>query len=179
MSSERVKAAIRTIRGFPKPGINFRDVPALFEQPDLFEYVIAQAADWFANHACDSLVGIDARGFVLAGALAARVRKPLYLVRKKGKIPTDTVQADYQLEYGSATLELSRTARFDGASVLIVDDLLATGGTAEATCRLLRELGATRLAFATIVSLSDLSGKERLEQAGVPVRHICAFSEAE
>ncbi|MGF1484967.1 MAG: adenine phosphoribosyltransferase [Opitutales bacterium] len=179
MSPERVKSAIRTIPGFPKPGINFRDVPALFEQPDLFAYVIDEAADWFAQHACEVLVGIDARGFVLAGALAARVKKPLFLVRKKGKIPTDTVQADYQLEYGSATLELSRTAHFEGTNVLIVDDLLATGGTAEATCRLLRELGAAQLAFGTVVRLSDLQGKERLEASGVPVHAICAFTEAE
>jgi adenine phosphoribosyltransferase len=179
MNAQRVKAAIRTIPGFPREGINFRDVPTLFEQPELFAYVVDAFAGWAEDGDCRALAGIDARGFVLAGALAHHLGRPLYLVRKKGKIPPETLSADYTLEYGTATLEISRHSSIAGKNVLIVDDLLATGGTAEAAGKLLRELGARRLLFGAIVNLCDLPGAERLRAGGIEPRFICEFAESE
>jgi len=179
MSPEKVKAAIRTIRDFPKPGINFRDVPAIFEQPDIYAYVISDFADWCRETGVEALAGIDARGFVLAGSLATRLHLPMYIVRKKGKIPGETIGVDYDLEYGSATLEMPRHADVRGRRVAIIDDLLATGGTAVAAASLLRELGTASIQFGAVVNLLDLPGDARLAAENVPLKFICGFSESE
>lgn len=179
MTTESIKAAIRTIPDFPKPGINFRDITTLFEQPELHRTVFRQSLDWAGERGFEAVAGIDARGFIFAGGLAERLGVPLVLIRKKGKLPGDLISRSYNLEYGTATVEVHQTAVLQGRKVLIVDDLLATGGTALASVALVRELGAASVAFTAIINLSDLPGAGRLTAEGVDCYFNCEFSEHE
>ncbi|GHB90810.1 adenine phosphoribosyltransferase [Cerasicoccus arenae] len=179
MKAERIKASIRTIRGWPHEGINFRDVTTLFEDPAAFRSVLNRIAGWAEEEEFDIVVGIDARGFILAGALAYQQHLPLVLVRKKGKLPFTTISEDYELEYGSATVETHDSPIIEGKRVLIVDDLLATGGTALAAARLIRRLGARAVSFAAIIDLVELPGREALTKSGIDVYTVIDFTEAE
>ncbi len=125
------------------------------------------------------MAGVDARGFVLAGALADRMGLPIILVRKKGKLPYRTLSEDYTLEYGSATIEIHADAVPEGAPVLLVDDLIATGGTLMAASRLLQRAGAGTITVAAILDLSELGGSAALRDSGLTVESVCAFTEAE
>ena len=125
------------------------------------------------------MAGIDARGFVLAGALAYELQLPLVLIRKKGKLPAETLSENYTLEYGQATIEVHDTETIREQRVLVVDDLLATGGTALAAIRLMRRLGAERVDFATIINLSELPGRQLLENTGIHTYALCNFNETE
>lgn len=179
MSPDSVKAAIRTVKDFPQPGIRFRDVTTLFEAPEIHRWIIQQMADWVTTGGYEALAGIDARGFLLAGAVAEKTGLPLVLVRKKGKLPADTLSVDYQLEYGSATVEVHKTDKLRGRRTLILDDLLATGGTALAAVTLIRQLEAAELGFGAIINLVELPGYQALEAAAIRQHYICEFTENE
>lgn len=179
MNVQELKQTIRTVRGFPKPGINFRDVTPVFEAPAVFQKSIDALCAWARDKEFGVLAGIDARGFLLAGAMAVQLNLPLVLVRKKGKLPADTLAVDYALEYGQATIEVHRTDICQDQAVLIVDDLLATGGTALATAHLLRQLGAARLGFGALINLMELPGAAKLAEQDVTAHCLCEFNESE
>lgn len=159
----RLKAAIRDIPDFPKPGILFKDITPVFLDPDLCSAIIERLNSDFHIDEVDAIVGIESRGFLFGLAMATRMRKPFVLIRKTGKLPSATIQYSYDLEYGSATIEIHKDSIAPGSRVLIHDDLLATGGTASAAGKLIEKLGATVAAYSFLVDLSFLEGKKRLK----------------
>jgi adenine phosphoribosyltransferase len=174
-----LKARVRTVRDWPKPKVNFRDVTTLLGDPDAFRAIVrALALECFRLKAT-RVAAVDARGFILGGALAYEAHTPFVLVRKKGKLPYKTVSADYALEYGSATIEIHADACVPGDRVLIVDDLIATGGTLLAAAQLFRGLGAEVVGVAAVIDLPELGGSAKLRAAGLPVQTLCEFSEKE
>ncbi len=166
---------IRTVPDFPEPGIMFRDVTTLFAEPIAFKAMIEQFNQKFTNIDIDYIGGIDARGFIIGAALALTREIGFVPVRKKGKLPYDTIAEDYALEYGTATLELHTDAVSTGSKVLIVDDLIATGGTAIAAVNLFRRLNANVVGCAFLVDLPDLGGADKLRELDVIVTSLCAF----
>jgi adenine phosphoribosyltransferase len=174
-----LKARIRTVRDWPKPGVNFRDVTTLFHDPDAFRVMVEAFSLDCVHQRIDLIAAIDARGFIVGGALAYQLHKPFVLVRKKGKLPFRTVSADYALEYGTATVEIHADACRPGDRILLVDDLIATGGTLLAAAKLFAGLGGVVAGVAAIIDLPDLGGSRRLRQAGLPVHALCEFGEAE
>jgi adenine phosphoribosyltransferase len=174
-----LKSRIRTVRGWPKPGINFRDVTTLFQDPDAFRMTIEAFARDCAQRRIDLIAAVDARGFIIGGALAYQLHKPFVLVRKKGKLPHKTISEDYTLEYGKATVEIHADACKPGDRVLIVDDLIATGGTLLAAASLFRALRGEVVGVAAIIDLPELGGSQKLRAAGLQVLALCEFSEAE
>jgi len=178
MDAAALKSRIRTVRGWPKPGVNFRDVTTLFQDATAFRATIDLLAERLAGPV-DLVAAVDARGFILGGALAYKLGKPFALVRKKGKLPFKTVAADYTLEYGTATIEVHADACRPGDRVLIVDDLIATGGTLLAATKLFRALRGEVVGVAAVIDLPELGGSRRLAEAGLKVITLCAFSEAE
>jgi len=174
-----LKSKIRTVRDWPKPGVNFRDVTTLFTDPEAFRILVESIA-WDATRLGVTLIAaVDARGFILGGALAYQLHRPFMLVRKKGKLPHRTVGVDYALEYGSASIEIHADACKPGDRVLIVDDLIATGGTVLAAASLIRSLGAEVVGVAAIIDLPELGGSEKLRAAGLRVQVVCSFTEDE
>jgi adenine phosphoribosyltransferase len=174
-----IKSMIRTIPDWPLPPVRFRDVSSLLRDPAGF----AAAMDLFVGHyrdrAFDVVAGLDARGFIPAGVLAYALRKPLVMVRKKGKLPGETVRASYQLEYGQSILEIQTDAAPRGARVLLMDDLIATGGTLCAAVQLFEQIGCEARDVGAIVNLPELNGSSRLERLGVRVFTLCEFTESE
>lgn len=170
-----VKDYIRTIPDFPHEGIMFRDVTTLFADPRGFRIAIDQMLDPYAGQPIDKVVGLEARGFILGGAIAHQLTVGFVPIRKKGKLPGRTISADYQLEYGEATVEIHDDAIAAGERILVVDDLLATGGTAEAGIRLIEQLGGVIVGCAFIVDLPELGGHQRLESLGMEVHALCSF----
>ncbi|MEU7003993.1 adenine phosphoribosyltransferase [Nonomuraea sp. NPDC046570] len=166
--SELILSRIRDVHDYPKPGVLFKDITPLLADPVAFSAVIDELAGMFPG--VDKIVGIEARGFILAAPAALRAGAGFVPVRKKGKLPAETLEESYDLEYGSATIEVHRDAFAPGDRVLIVDDVLATGGTAEATVELLRRAGADVVGVAVLMELAFLKGRERL--AGVDVRAL-------
>ncbi len=166
---------IRTIPDFPEEGILFRDLTTLFNDSDGFALAIDQFTEAFADLQVAHVAGIEARGFILGGALAYRLGAGFIPVRKKGKLPAETIERSYDLEYGSATIEVHTDSLTAGDRVLVVDDLIATGGTALAAVELMTQLEATTVALAAIVDLPDLGGSGRLRSAGVDVHALCTF----
>jgi adenine phosphoribosyltransferase len=154
---------IRNIPDFPIPGVQFKDITTLLSNGEAFRSVIEELASRYADRKIDAVVGVESRGFIFSAPLAYRLGVGLVLVRKPGKLPAATYQISYDLEYGSNVLEIHRDALEPGARVLIVDDLLATGGTIEATCKLVEMAGAVVEEVAFVVELSFLQGRERLE----------------
>jgi len=175
-SNNSVKDYIRTIVDFPHEGIMFRDVTTLFADPRGFRMAIDQMLHLYAGQQIDKVVGLEARGFILGGAIAHQLSKGFVPVRKKGKLPAATIAEEYQLEYGSAVVEIHDDALVAGDKVLIVDDLLATGGTAEAGIKLCERLGARIVGCAFVVDLPDLGGRRRLESMGIEVHALCDFA---
>ena len=157
-----VRALIREIPDFPQPGILFRDITPLLADPKAFHIVLDAIAHRFVGERVDAVVGVESRGFIFGGALAARLNASFVPVRKPGKLPYRTEKVSYSLEYGEAELEMHRDSLREGASVLVVDDLLATGGTAAAAGELVHRQGAFVLAYAFVIELSFLNGRERL-----------------
>jgi len=171
----KIEDYIRTIPDFPAPGIQFRDVTTLFNDPRGFRMAIDMLLHPFAGERIDRVAGIEARGFILGGAVAHQLSVGFVPVRKKGKLPWKTVEQDYTLEYGTATVEVHEDAFVKGERVLIVDDLIATGGTAEAAIKIVERLGARVAGCAFIVDLPELGGREKLAALGAPVHALCSF----
>ena len=170
-----VQDYIRTIPDFPHKGIMFRDVTTLFSDARGFRIAIDQLLHPYAGQPIDKVVGLEARGFILGGAIAHQLSVGFVPIRKKGKLPGKTIEQDYTLEYGQATMEVHDDALQAGEKVLLVDDLLATGGTAEAGIKLIERMGAEVIGCAFIIDLPDLGGRKKLEAMGVEVHALCAF----
>ena len=170
-----VQDYIRTIPDFPHEGIMFRDVTTLFADPRGFRMAIDQMLQPFAGVKIDKVVGLEARGFIMGGAIAHQLSIGFVPIRKKGKLPGKTISQDYTLEYGQATMEIHTDAIQPGEKVLVVDDLLATGGTAEAGIKLLQKLGAEIVSTSFIIDLPDLGGRKKLEAMSMDVQILCAF----
>jgi adenine phosphoribosyltransferase len=170
-----VKDYIRTIADFPHEGIMFRDVTTLFADPRGFRMAVDQMLHPYAGVQIDKVVGLEARGFILGGAIAHQLSVGFVPIRKKGKLPGTTISQDYKLEYGEAIVELHDDAIEAGENILLVDDLLATGGTAEAGIKLIERLGGKIVSCAFIIDLPDLGGREKLEALDMDVHALCAF----
>ena len=162
--SDRLAQAIRNIPDFPKPGIIFKDITPIIGDPSLFREAAQRMGAPWRNMEIDALVAIESRGFLFGGAMAVEMNTGVVPVRKPGKLPCETVQATYDLEYGQDTLEIHADALGKGDKVLIVDDLLATGGSSEATARLVEKLGATVIGITFLIELGFLSGRSKIEQ---------------
>ncbi len=173
-----VRDYIRTIPDFPEPGILFRDVTTLFADPRGFRVAIDQLLHPYSGLRFDKVVGLEARGFILGGAVAHQLSAGFVPVRKKGKLPAKTISESYTLEYGTAEVEVHDDAIAKGERILLVDDLLATGGTAEAGIRLIERLGGEVIGCAFIVDLPELGGRARLEALGMKVHALCAYEGA-
>ena len=173
--SSDVKDYIRTIVDFPHEGILFRDVTTLFADPRGFRMAIDQMLHPYAGERIDKVVGLEARGFILGGAIAHQLSVGFVPIRKKGKLPGTTISQEYQLEYGEAIVEVHDDAITAGEKILVVDDLLATGGTAEAGIKLVERLGGEIIACSFIIDLPDLGGRKKLEAMGMDVNILCEF----
>ena len=174
-----LKARVRTVRDWPKPRVNFRDVTTLFGDPDAFRAIVHALAAESGRLKAGRIAAVDARGFILGGAVAYETHTPFALVRKKGKLPFKTIATDYALEYGSATIEIHADACQPGDRVIIVDDLIATGGTLLAAAKLFRQLGGEVAGVAAVIDLPSLGGSAKLRAAGLAVHTLCEFSEDE
>lgn len=175
MDARALARKVRDIPDFPKPGILFRDITPLLLDPKAFHAAIDAMLEPFRERGVERLLAIESRGFLFGAPIGQALGVGLGLVRKKGKLPYDTHQARYELEYGVDAVEMHVDAVARGQRVLIVDDLIATGGTAEGAVRLLRNIGAEVLAACFIVDLPDLGGAEKIRKLGVPVRTLVAF----
>lgn len=175
MKKNQVKDYIRTIVDFPHEGIMFRDVTTLFADPRGFRMAVDQLLHPYAGMQIDKVVGLEARGFILGGAIAHQLTVGFVPVRKKGKLPGATISQEYKLEYGEAIMELHSDALQPGEKVLMVDDLLATGGTAEAGIKLIERLGAEVIGCAFVIDLPELGGRKVLEDLGFEVHALCSF----
>ncbi|MAQ84327.1 adenine phosphoribosyltransferase [Psychromarinibacter halotolerans] len=175
IATKTVKDYIRTIVDFPHEGIMFRDVTTLFADPRGFRMAIDQMLHPYAGQRIDKVVGLEARGFIIGGAIAHQLGTGFVPIRKKGKLPGTTISQEYTLEYGEAIVEIHDDAITPGETVLVIDDLLATGGTAEAGIKLLERLGATIVGCAFIIDLPELGGREKLTQMGMEVHALCEF----
>lgn len=173
-----VKDYIRTIPDFPHEGIMFRDVTTLFSDPRGLRLAIDQLLEPYVGQKIDKVIGLEAPGFILGGAVAHQLGVGFVPVRKKGKLPGKTLSQDYKLEYGEATVEIHEDALEAGERVLIVDDLLATGGTAVAGIKLVEQLGAQVVSCAFVVDLPELGGRKVLTDMGLDVHTICDFEGA-
>ena len=170
-----LKQAIRTIPDYPKPGIQFRDITTLLGDPEAFRFTVDELVRPWAGAKVDRVAGIEARGFILGGAIAHQLRAGFVPIRKKGKLPHVTVRVAYSLEYGIDEMEMHVDAIQPGERVILVDDLIATGGTAEGAVKLLRQIGANVVAACFIIDLPDLGGADKLRAMDVPVRTLMSF----
>ena len=170
-----LRHAVRTIPDYPKPGIMFRDITTLLGNARAFRRTVDELVQPWAGSKIDKVAGIEARGFILGGAVAHQVSAGFVPIRKKGKLPHKRVSMTYALEYGEDVIEMHADALMKGEKVVLVDDLIATGGTAEAAIKLLHQLGAEVLAACFVIDLPDLGGAEKLRKLGVPVRTLFAF----
>ena len=169
-------AAIRTIPDYPKPGVMFRDITTLLGDARAFRRAVDELVQPWAGTKVDKVAGIEARGFILGGAVAHQLSAGFVPVRKKGKLPHVTVSIAYSLEYGLDEMEMHEDALKANERVILVDDLIATGGTAEGAIKLMRRLGADVVAACFVIDLPDLGGSKRLSSLGVPVRSLIAFA---
>lgn len=170
-----LKDTIRTIPDFPKKGIMYRDITTLLTNRRALAETIIQLSNPFKHMDIDNVAGIEARGFTFGTAVAYELGAGFVPIRKKGKLPFDTYEQDYALEYGTDTLEIHADSVRKGEKVLIIDDLIATGGTAEASIKLLRKTGAHIIGAAFVIDLPELGGAARIEKMGVPVTSLVKF----
>ncbi|MEM9248059.1 MAG: adenine phosphoribosyltransferase [Pseudomonadota bacterium] len=175
VTAKSVRDYIRTIADFPKEGIMFRDVTTLFSDPRGMRMAVDQLLHPYAGQDIDVVAGLEARGFILGGAVAHQLGLGFVPVRKKGKLPGTTISESYTLEYGEAVMEVHDDAIPAGSRVLLVDDLLATGGTAVAGISLIERLDARVVGTAFVIDLPDLGGRAKLEDLGHDVHALCAF----
>lgn len=169
----RVRAAVRDVPDFPKPGILFKDITPILRDAVLFNDVVDHLTDEFANREIQVVAGIESRGFIFGAPLANALGAAFVPIRKPGKLPAERVRVDYALEYGTDAVEAHADAISPGERVLIVDDVLATGGTAHAAARLIRELEGDLVGFCILIELGFLNGRERL--AGVPLHTLVRY----
>jgi adenine phosphoribosyltransferase len=175
-SDSDLRAAIRSIPDYPRPGIVFRDITTLLGDARAFRRAVDEMVQPWAGMKIDKVAGIEARGFILGGAVAHQVSAGFVPIRKKGKLPHKSVRIAYSLEYGLDEMEMHEDAVSKGERVILVDDLIATGGTAEAAVKLLRQIGANILAACFIIDLPDLGGADKLRKLDVPVRTLVSFA---
>ena len=171
-----LRSLIRTVPDFPKPGVQFRDITTLLKDAAGFRAIVDRLAATYRGRRIDKVAGIESRGFIVGAALASELRVGFVPIRKAGKLPAENVGQDYQLEYGTDRLEVHRDAIVRGERVLLVDDLIATGGTAEAALKLIATGGGEVVGCAFVIDLPDLGGRARLERQGFRVTALCAFS---
>jgi adenine phosphoribosyltransferase len=167
--------SIRNIPDYPKPGVMFRDITTLLGNARAFRRAVDELVHPYAGGKVDKVAGIEARGFIIGGAMAHQLSSGFVPIRKKGKLPHDTVRIAYSLEYGVDEMEMHRDAIVPGERVILVDDLIATGGTAEAAVKLLQQMGADIAAACFIIDLPELGGRRKLEALDVPVRTLVEF----
>lgn len=172
---QEIKDSIRTIPDYPKPGVLFRDITTLLGNARTFRRVVDELVEPWTVANVNRVAGIEARGFILGGAVAHQLAAGFVPIRKKGKLPHTTVRVGYSLEYGLDEMEMHEDAISRGERILLVDDLLATGGTAEAAVKLLRKLGADILGACFVIDLPDLGGARKLQALDVPVRTLVTF----
>ncbi|RMH93560.1 adenine phosphoribosyltransferase [Lysobacter pythonis] len=170
----KLEQTIENIPDFPIPGIQFRDISPILLDPELYQAVIAELVS-LSKGKVDAVCGIESRGYLFGVAIAVALEVPFILIRKKGKLPPPTISEKYALEYGSAEIETREGQLKKGQRVLIHDDLLATGGTAEAAARLVEKQGATVTQFSFLIQLKDLNGEEKLNKFGAEVHHILEY----
>ena len=170
-----IRQTIRTVPDWPSPGVQFRDITPLLQNPKVFRVLIDQFVHRYFDLRPDAIAGLDARGFIIGSVLAYELNIGFVPIRKKGKLPYTTVEESYELEYGSAAVEIHTDAVKAGDRVLLIDDLIATGGTMMAGKRLLERLGATVIEGAAIVDLPELGGAAKLRAAGLPLFTLVSF----
>lgn len=175
MLQERLKKAVRNIPDFPKPGILFKDITPILQDPDLCRDIIEEFKNRFANNQIDAIAGVESRGFLFGTMLAQAMNVPFIIIRKAGKLPYKTISFEYNLEYGTAKMEMHVDAIQPGWNVLVHDDLLATGGTAAASAELIKMQNAKVIGFAFLVELTYLKGKERLNQYTPNIVSLISF----
>ncbi|MEO1748531.1 MAG: adenine phosphoribosyltransferase, partial [Pseudomonadota bacterium] len=169
---EELEAAIRTIPNYPKPGIMFRDITTMLGNARAFRRAVDELVHPYAGTKIDQVAGVEARGFILGGAMSHQLSAGFIPIRKKGKLPHDTVRIAYSLEYGVDEMEMHKDAVKQGEKVILVDDLIATGGTAEGAVKLLQQMGADVVAACFVIDLPGLGGRKKIEDLGVPVRTL-------
>ncbi len=172
---ETLLGSIRTIPDYPKPGVQFRDITTLLGNARAFRRAVDELVHPYAGTKVEQVAGIEARGFILGGAVAHQLSAGFVPIRKKGKLPHHTVRIAYSLEYGIDEMEMHEDAVKPGQTVILVDDLLATGGTAEAAVKLLRQMGAEVVAACFVIDLPDLGGRAKLEAMDVTVRTLVSY----
>jgi len=170
-----IKSRIRTVPHYPKPGVMFRDITTLLKDPVGFRITINELVNRYTAEKIDRVAGIDARGFIIGAALAYQLGVGFVPIRKKGKLPAETVGHDYDLEYGTDRIEMHVDSVSQGERVLLVDDLIATGGTATAACKLIESMGGKIVECCFVIDLPDLGGRQRLEKHGQKVFALCEF----
>lgn len=170
-----IKSRIRTVPHYPKQGVMFRDITTLLKDPVGFRVTINEMVNRYTAQKIDRVAGIEARGFIVGAALAYQLGVGFVPIRKKGKLPAETVGHDYDLEYGTDRIEMHADAVSQGERVLLVDDLIATGGTAEAACKLIEGMGGKVVECCFVIDLPDLGGRARLEKHGQKVFALCEF----
>ena len=170
-----LRDSIRSIPDYPKPGIMFRDITTLLGNARAFRRAVDELVQPFAGSKIDQVAGMEARGFILGGAVAHQLSAGFIPIRKKGKLPHSTVSSAYSLEYGVDEMEVHTDAVKPGEKVILIDDLIATGGTAEGATKLLQKMGAEVVAACFVIDLPELGGRAKLEALGVPVRTLIAF----
>jgi adenine phosphoribosyltransferase len=173
VTAAEIEKAIRNVSDFPKPGIQFKDITPVLADARLFAGAIDLLTEQFTPGSIDAVVGIDARGFIFAAAAATKLHAGFVPVRKKGKLPFTTIEQNYALEYGQATVAIHTDALHPGSRVLLIDDLLATGGTSAAAAALVQKLGGKILEAAFLIELKFLNGRDKL--SGFPVRSLIAY----
>ncbi len=170
-----IKSRIRTIPNYPKPGVMFRDITTLLKDPDGFRATVLELANRYSGIKIDKVAGIESRGFIMGAPLAYLLGAGFVPIRKTGKLPAETVGHDYELEYGTDRLEMHVDAVSSGERILLVDDLIASGGTAEAAVKLIQKMGGQIVECCFIIDLPDIGGRQRLEKLGQKVVTLCEF----
>jgi len=172
LSVDQIADLFRDVKDFPKEGIVFKDITTVLTHPGALGDAVTHMLALLSDIEFDAVAAVESRGFMFGGVIADRLGVPLVLIRKPGKLPADTISEDYTLEYGTNTVEMHRNSLAKGSRVLIVDDLVATGGTVAATAELLKRDGCIPVAAAFLMDLRFLGGAERIERAGIPVRSL-------
>ncbi len=176
LTASDLASSIRSIPDYPKPGIIFRDITTLLGNPRTFRRAVDELVNPYVGSKIDKIAGMEARGFILGGAVAHQLSAGFVPIRKKGKLPHETVRIAYSLEYGVDEMEIHRDAVQPGDKVILVDDLIATGGTAVGAVQLLRQISADVISCCFVIDLPDLGGRQKLEALGVEVRTLVEFS---